>query len=199
MSNSQGWTPEGGENAQSAAEWANQVGFHETQAKKRSDDSVPPAGQASAGAAGQAYLASQGQGYPAGAGQHPRQARHPGTPYANPQQGAWNQPYPAQSHFPGAIPGGVPVPYAGGGPMIAPQKSKVAAGVLALLLGSIGVHKFYLGYFAQGVIMLLSVLFTFGIASIVTGPIALAEGIIYLTKSDEEFYRVYELGRRGWF
>jgi len=29
--------------------------------------------------------------------------------------------------------------------------------------------------------------------------IGIIEGVIYLTKTDEEFYRLYIVGRRGWF
>ena len=36
-----------------------------------------------------------------------------------------------------------------------PVKSKVAAGVLAILLGSLGIHKFYLGKIGMGVLYLL--------------------------------------------
>jgi TM2 domain-containing membrane protein YozV len=36
-----------------------------------------------------------------------------------------------------------------------PPKSKIAAGLLALFLGAIGVHRFYLGYTGIGVVMLL--------------------------------------------
>jgi len=62
-----------------------------------------------------------------------------------------------------------------------PPKSKIAAGVLAILLGGIGVHKFYLGKIGMGI---LYVLFCWtGIPSI----IALIEGIIYLTSSDEKW------------
>ena len=71
------------------------------------------------------------------------------------------------------------------------QKNKVAAGVLAILLGGLGIHKFYLGYSKEGGIMLavwlVGLIFTLGIASGVMGVIGLVEGILYLTKSDEEF------------
>jgi TM2 domain-containing membrane protein YozV len=82
------------------------------------------------------------------------------------------------------------------------QKSKIAAGLLAILLGGLGIHKFYLGYTGAGVIMLLVFIFGFillALPTIVIGVIALVEGIIYLTKSDEEFYQTYEVGRRTWF
>ncbi len=70
---------------------------------------------------------------------------------------------------------------------------RVTAGVLAILLGGLGVHKFYLGYTKEGVIQLL--LCCVG----VSGIIGLVEGVIYLTKSDEEFDATYVTGRKGWF
>ncbi len=80
---------------------------------------------------------------------------------------------------------------------------KLAAGICGILLGGLGVHKFILGYSTEGVIMLLVSLvggfFTCGIASAVVGVIGLIEGIMYLTKSDEEFSRTYILNKKGWF
>lgn len=73
------------------------------------------------------------------------------------------------------------------------SSKKVTAGILALLLGGLGVHKFYLGYTAEGVIMIL--LLFCGISPI----IGLIEGIIYLTKSDPEFYWTYEAAQKPWF
>jgi len=73
------------------------------------------------------------------------------------------------------------------------SSKKVTAGVLALFLGGIGVHKFYLGYTTEGIIMIL--LLFCGISPI----IALVEGIIYLTKSDPEFYWTYEAAQKPWF
>ncbi|MGB3411616.1 MAG: TM2 domain-containing protein [Microthrixaceae bacterium] len=70
---------------------------------------------------------------------------------------------------------------------------KVAAGVLAILLGGFGVHKFILGYTGEGVIMLLLVLC--GISPI----IGIIEGIIYLTKTDSDFYWTYVAGQKPWF
>ena len=62
-----------------------------------------------------------------------------------------------------------------------PVKSKVAAGVLAILLGSLGIHKFYLGKIGMGILYLL---FCWtGIPAIV----GLIEGIIYLCSNDENF------------
>ena len=77
-----------------------------------------------------------------------------------------------------------------------PKKNKVAAGVLAIVLGGLGIHKFYLGYVVSGILMIVITVVTCGIV----GPIiGLIEGILYLTKTDEEFYDAYEANRREWF
>lgn len=82
-------------------------------------------------------------------------------------------------------------------------KSKIAAGLLGIFLGSLGIHKFYLGYTKAGVIMLAITLvagiLTFGIAAAVMSIIGLIEGIMYLVKSDWEFYQTYEVGEKQWF
>lgn len=75
------------------------------------------------------------------------------------------------------------------------DKSKVVAGVLGILIGGLGIHKFYLGYSKEGIIQIVVTLVTCGAASVV----GLIEGIIYLTKSDEEFESTYVTGRKGWF
>ena len=76
-------------------------------------------------------------------------------------------------------------------------------GVLAILLGALGVHKFILGYNKEGIIMLCITLIlgfvTCGIAASAMGVVSLIEGIVYLTKSDEEFYNTYQVGKRPWF
>jgi TM2 domain-containing membrane protein YozV len=77
--------------------------------------------------------------------------------------------------------------------------NKIPAGICGILLGSLGVHKFILGYTGAGLVMLLVTLLTCGIASPVMHVIGLIEGIIYLCKSDEEFVRVYVDGRKEWF
>ena len=83
------------------------------------------------------------------------------------------------------------------------DNKKVLAGVLAILLGSLGIHKFILGYNKEGVILLAVTLivgfFTCGIGAGLTGIIGLIEGIIYLTKSDEEFFNTYQAGQKPWF
>lgn len=76
------------------------------------------------------------------------------------------------------------------------DNKKLAAGLLAIILGPLGIHKFLLGYTKEGIIWLFLSLITFGA---LTGLLGLIEGIIYLTKSDEEFYRTYQSGRKPWF
>ncbi len=73
-------------------------------------------------------------------------------------------------------------------------EKKVAAGILGILLGGLGIHKFYLGYIKEGVIQIILSCIC-GIGAI----IGLIEGIIYLTKSDEEFAATYVAGKKGWF
>ncbi|MCG3147627.1 MAG: hypothetical protein PCFJNLEI_01067 [Verrucomicrobiae bacterium] len=74
-------------------------------------------------------------------------------------------------------------------------EKKVVAGILGILLGGFGIHKFFLGYTKEGIIQLILTFVTCGIGSI----IGLIEGIIYLTKSDEEFVATYITGKKGWF
>src|SRR5947207_932062 len=74
-------------------------------------------------------------------------------------------------------------------------EKKMIAGICGILVGGFGVHKFILGYTNEGVIQIVLTVLTCGIGSI----IGLIEGIIYLTKSDEEFVRTYIQNKRGWF
>ena len=101
------------------------------------------------------------------------------------QQGYYNQPYDPRYN-----------PY--GQPPVT-DKSKVAAGLLGIFLGALGIHKFYLGYSKAGVIMLLVSILTCGIGASVMGIIGLIEGIIYLTKTDMDFYNTYVAGQKQWF
>jgi TM2 domain-containing membrane protein YozV len=86
---------------------------------------------------------------------------------------------------------------------VAGEKSKVAAGLLGLFLGALGIHKFYLGYSKSAVIMLVVAiaggLVTFSIATWVMALIGFIEGIIYLTKSDGDFDTTYVRGKKEWF
>lgn len=86
---------------------------------------------------------------------------------------------------------------------------KIAAGICGILLGGFGVHKFILGYQQEGIIMLslylvglVITIVTCGIGvpiPMAVGIIGIIEGIIYLTKSDEEFVQTYVVGKKPWF
>ncbi len=76
---------------------------------------------------------------------------------------------------------------------------KIPAGICGILIGALGIHKFILGYTGAGLIMLLASVLTCGFAAPAIGLIGLIEGIIYLTKSDEEFVRTYVESRKEWF
>lgn len=85
-------------------------------------------------------------------------------------------------------------------------KSKIVAGLLAIFLGGLGIHKFYLGYTVPGIIFLLINTVGFAVTwllafipNIVIGIIVFIEGIIYLTKSDEEFEQTYVIGKKQMF
>lgn len=87
------------------------------------------------------------------------------------------------------------------------ENKKLLAGLLAIFVGYLGVHKFILGYNKEGFILLggfiigvLTYCFIIGIFIIMAvGIVSLIEGILYLTKSDEEFYQTYQVGKKPWF
>ncbi len=84
---------------------------------------------------------------------------------------------------------------------------KIAAGICGILLGGLGIHKFILGINSSAIIML--VVWITGIvtgfliiplfAAIAMNFIGFIEGIIYLTKSDDEFYQTYAVQKKEWF
>jgi TM2 domain-containing membrane protein YozV len=74
-----------------------------------------------------------------------------------------------------------------------PESKRILCGVLGIVLGGFGVHKFVLGYTVPGIIHL--VLACTGIS----GIIGLVEGIIYLTKTDDDFVQTYQIGKKEWF
>ncbi len=79
------------------------------------------------------------------------------------------------------------------------SNKKLAAGLLAIFLGSLGIHKFVLGYSKAGLIMLLVTVLTCGFGASVMGIIGVIEGVIYLTKSTEEFQAQYIDATQEWF
>lgn len=79
------------------------------------------------------------------------------------------------------------------------ENKKILAGILAILFGQLGIHKFILGYSKEGIIMLVISIISFGILAPLMGLIGLIEGVIYLTKTDEDFYKTYQVNKKTWF
>jgi TM2 domain-containing membrane protein YozV len=71
--------------------------------------------------------------------------------------------------------------------------------VVAILIGHLGIHKFMLGMTTPGLIMLLVSLLTCGVGALVMWVIGIVEGVIYLTKTDDEFYDLYVVQKKEWF
>ena len=98
-----------------------------------------------------------------------------GQPY--PQQQGFQQP-PAYQGQPGYGQQPYAMPYG------TEQKSKVAAGVLGILLGGFGIHNFYLGYTKKALIQLLVSVLSFGILYIFMQIWGLVEGILILVGNE---------------
>ena len=60
-------------------------------------------------------------------------------------------------------------------------KSRMAAGILGLLLGGLGIHNFYLGYTGKAVAQLLITLLSFGLLAFIPAIWGLIEGVMILT------------------
>jgi len=72
---------------------------------------------------------------------------------------------------------------------------KILCGVLAIVFGGLGIHRFILGDTKGGILRIVVTLVTCGVGSV----LGLVEGIIYLTKSDEEFAQTYIVEKKAWF
>jgi len=88
------------------------------------------------------------------------------------------------------------------------SEKKLAAGLIAILLPGLGIHKFILDMPTAGAIMLTVTISCgfFGACLVIPifGAIAMqivsiAEGIIYLTKTDEDFVQTYLVEKKEWF
>ena len=119
--------------------------------------------------AGSASTQYPSGGYPPNGGDLPGSGAQPGYD----PQGAYG-PQPGYNTPPGygPVPGYGPPAYSG--------KSKVAAGVLALLIGTLGIHNFYLGYTGKGLIQLLGSLLSCGFLALPIAIWAFVEGILIL-------------------
>ena len=85
------------------------------------------------------------------------------------------------------------IPNPSGNQLLGAEK-KLIAGLLGILLGGLGVHKFYLGYTKEGIIQIVVTFVTCGLGYI----LGLVEGIIYLTKTDQDFVNTYITNKKGW-
>jgi TM2 domain-containing membrane protein YozV len=83
------------------------------------------------------------------------------------------------------------------------KDKKLIAGLLGIFLGGFGVHKFYLGYTKEAVIMLIAgialTVVSCGMLLFIPCIFGLIEGILYLTKTDAEFEQTYLIGKKTWF
>ncbi len=120
------------------------------------------------------------------------------APGAAPMQGA--PVYQQQPQMQQPQPVGYATPM--GAPPFDKQKAsstKLACGLCGILLNGLGIHKFIYGATGAGLTMLLVTILTCGFGGIIMGVIGIIEGIIYLTKSDEEFYQLYMVQKKAWF
>ncbi|MEY3142429.1 MAG: hypothetical protein RLY21_922 [Planctomycetota bacterium] len=74
------------------------------------------------------------------------------------------------------------------------ESKRILCGVLAIVLGGLGIHRFLLGDVLGGILRIL-----LSLACGIGGIISLIEGIIYLTKSDADFIQIYQIGGKKWF
>lgn len=75
------------------------------------------------------------------------------------------------------------------------ESKRLLAGILGILFGGLGVHRFILGDATGGILRIVITVVTCGFGSI----IGLIEGIIYLTKTDPQFEQEYIINKKAWF
>ena len=174
---------DGGANQPSGADQPNQQGHDAwSQAYQQGHDAWSQPSQQTSDVWGQTYQQANGQTYQQSQG--PWQANQTYSPPYTQQP--YGQPY--QQPYTQAAPN---------------TKDHVAAGLLAIFLGSLGIHKFYLGYNTPGFIMLavtiVGSIFSLGIAGLAMVVISIVEGVLYLSKSQTEFEQVYVFNKKEWF
>ena len=170
-------------NQPSGASQPNQQGHDAwSQAYQQGHDAWSQSSQQASDVWGQTYQQASGQTYQQSQG--PWQANQAYSPPYTQQP--YGQPYQQ--------------PYAQAAPN---TKDHVAAGLLAIFLGSLGIHKFYLGYNTPGFIMhavtIVGSIFSLGIAGLAMVVISIVEGVLYLSKSQTEFEQVYVFNKKEWF
>lgn len=189
----QGGQPEGsseigGTDQPGGAGQSNQRGHDAwSQAYQQGHDAWSQSSQQASDVWGQTYWQANGQAYQQSQGPCQANQQSQGPWQANQ---AYSQPYgqPYQQ------------PYAQAAPN---TKDHVAAGLLAIFLGSLGIHKFYLGYNTPGFIMLavtiVGSIFSLGLAGLAMVVISIVEGVLYLSKSQTEFEQIYVFSKKEWF
>ena len=149
----------------------------------------PPSGYPAAPSGAQAPPPPQpptGQAPPSYIGGQPSPTPFPSAAgYPSPPSGVYPAGYPAGYPHGGYPPsGGNPTPTTaypgphGYAPVDPLAKSRTVAGILGIVLGGLGVHRFYLGYVGIGLVQIAVTLITFGIGWLW----GFIEGILYLTQ-----------------
>ena len=81
-------------------------------------------------------------------------------------------------------------------------KSRTTAGWLAIILGGLGAHQFYMNHTPSGVIRLCISIFGsiigVGLGVLIMEILGIVEGIKYLKMSDEDFRKIYVDGGKAW-
>lgn len=115
------------------------------------------------------------------------QAAGQGQPYSQPYAGYQPPNYTAQSYRPQPA----PQPMYTTPPMGYQQKSRLAAGLLAFMLGFLGIHNFYMGFNGRGTIQLLLSLvggiLTCGLGTVAAAVWAFIEAVMILSSTGPRF------------
>lgn len=80
-------------------------------------------------------------------------------------------------------------------------KNRNTAGWLAIILGQLGIHQFYLNHKPSGIIRLCVSIFSaifFQPGVLIMGILGIIEGVKYLMMSDEKFRSIYVEGGKAW-
>lgn len=117
----------------------------------------------------------------------PNQNYAQGQPYSQPYAGYQPPNYTAQSYRPQPP----QQPMYTTPPIGYQQKSRLAAGLLALMLGSLGIHNFYMGFNGRGTVQLLLSLLggvlTCGLGTVAAAIWGLIEGVMLLSSTGIKF------------
>jgi TM2 domain-containing membrane protein YozV len=82
------------------------------------------------------------------------------------------------------------------------NKDKWVAFFLAIFLGWLGIHKFYLGYKTSGIIMIVVSIagsICAGLGLLIMEIIAIIEAVNYVIRTQEDFEQRYVYNEKAWF